>query len=108
MTRWVIRLGFINGAFVGMVPDHLKNQVHYIKTDENPGKPFDLNGLSGKDLKAYGQKFRSLSIAFIGSKTLKDMQSIANQSDKAHKEIGFVGEISAPKKLGLKLCQLTS
>jgi RHS repeat-associated protein len=98
-TTWVYNQ---NGALLGVVNDKMKNQVHFMNTEGNPGTPFDASGLNAKDSKALAKSFRSQSIAFMGSKTLKDMQSIANQSDKAHKEIAFVGEISATKEIRLK------
>jgi RHS repeat-associated protein len=98
-TTWVYNQ---NGVFCGVVNDKLKNQVHYINTEGDPGQPFDASGLSAKDAKALGKAFRDVSVAFIGSKTLSDMKSIANHSIKERVEIGFVGTIGKDKEIRLK------
>jgi len=97
-TTWVYNQ---NGVFSGVVNDKLKNQVHYIKTDQDPGKPFDASGLSAKEAKALGKAFRKESIAFIGSKTLADMRSISNKAIDGKVEVGFVGAIGKDKEIRL-------
>ncbi|HYM93331.1 MAG TPA: RHS repeat-associated core domain-containing protein [Chitinophagaceae bacterium] len=97
-TTWVYNR---NGTFCGVVNDKLKNQVHYIKTDGDPGKPFDASGLSKKDAKALGKAFRDASFAFVGSKTVADMKSIVGKSVDAKVEIAFVGVIGKDKEIRL-------
>ena len=69
-----------NGVAFGVVPDKMKNQVHYIQTDGDPQKQFSTKGLSKKEINALGKSFRQQSIAFIGSKTIADMHKITDQS----------------------------
>jgi len=97
-TTWVYNQ---NGVFCGVVNDKLKNQVHYIKTDGDPGKPFDASGLSKKDAKALGKAFRDVSVAFIGSNTMADMKSIVDKSVEAKVEIAFVGVVGKDKEIRL-------
>ncbi|MBS1918616.1 MAG: hypothetical protein JST17_00015 [Bacteroidetes bacterium] len=95
-TTWLYNQ---NGAYLGVVNDKLKNQVHYLKTDGDPGT---LINISGKEAKANAQAFRKASIAFIGSKTMSDMKSIVNHSVKEKVEIAFVGTIGEGKEIRLK------
>jgi RHS repeat-associated protein len=98
-TTWVYNT---NGVFCGVVNDKLKNQVHYIKTDADPGQPFDGSKFSAEDANAMGKQFRSVSVAFIGSKTISDMRSIVNKSVAAKVEVGFVGVVGNDKEIRLK------
>lgn len=66
--------------YLGIIPDKLKNQVHYKKTEGDPGQPINTEGLSEKQLKALGRSARESSYAFIGSKTVADMEKITKQS----------------------------
>ena len=97
-TTWVYNQ---NGNSLGVVPDRLKNQVHYIKTDGDPGQQINTKGLSRKELNALGKSFREKSIAFIGSKTISDMHKIDALSEKTNKEVVFVGTVGKDKEIRL-------
>jgi len=97
-TTWVYNQ---NGNSLGVVPDRLKNQVHYIKTDGDPSQQINTKGLSKKELNALGKSFREKSIAFIGSKTISDMHKIDAFSEKNNKEVGFVGIVGKDKEIRL-------
>ncbi|HEX7904919.1 MAG TPA: DUF6443 domain-containing protein [Chitinophagaceae bacterium] len=97
-TTWVYNQ---NGVFCGVVNDKLKNQIHFINTEGDPGTPFDASSLSAKDAKALGKAFRGASFAFVGSKTVADMEKIAGDADKKGFELGFVANISESKEIRL-------
>ncbi len=97
-TTWVYNQ---NGVYCGVVNDKLKNQINFIKTDGDPGAAFDASGLSAKDAKALGKAFRDVSFAFVGSKTVADMEKIAKDADKKGFELGFVANISDSKEIRL-------
>ena len=99
-TTWVYNQ---NGVFCGVVNDRLKNQVDYVSTEADPGKPFDVSKLSAKEAKALGQKIREVSIAFIGVNTVSDMKSIAKLAMGKQKEIGFVGTVGKDKEIRLNI-----
>jgi RHS repeat-associated protein len=97
-TTWVYNQ---NGISLGVVPDKLKNQVHYIQTDGDPQKQFSTKGLNKKEINALGKSFRQQSIAYIGSKTIADMHKINALSEKINKEVGFVGVVGKDKEIRL-------
>jgi len=97
-TTWVYNQ---KGVSVGVVPDKLKNQVHYIQTDGDPQKQFSTKGLSKKEIQQLGKSFRQKSIAFIGGKTIADMHKITNQSLALKREVGFVGTVGKDKEIRL-------
>jgi len=98
-----------NGVLLGVIPDKLKNQVHFLKTEGDPGKQIETKGLSKKELKALGRSFRQNSFAFIGSKTVAEMQKIARKAESigsGHfgmngREISFVGTVGPDKQIHL-------
>ncbi|MEJ0101410.1 MAG: DUF6443 domain-containing protein [Bacteroidota bacterium] len=91
-----------NGTYLGTVNDKLKNQVHFLSTDHEPGQPINTSGLSKKQLNALGRSFRNVSIAFMGSKTAADMKSIVDKAVAAKAEIGFVGTVGKDKEIRLQ------
>jgi hypothetical protein len=97
-TTWLYNQ---NGTYLGVVPDKLKNQVHYMNTEGDPGQKINTNGLSKKELNNLGKSFRGHSIAFIGSKTIADMRKIDAKSESKGVEVGFVGAIGKDKEIRL-------
>lgn len=86
---------------LGVVPDRMKNQVHFMKTDGDPRQQFTTQGMSKKEIKKLGMGFREKSFAFMGSKTAADMQKITDKSVALKQEIGFVGTIGKDKEIRL-------
>ncbi|MBN9382079.1 MAG: hypothetical protein J0H74_15025 [Chitinophagaceae bacterium] len=97
-TTWVYNQ---NGVALGVVPDKLKNQVHYVQTDGDPEKQFSTKGMSKKEIQQLGKSFREQSFAFIGGKTVADMHKITDQSVALKREVGFVGTIGKDKEIRL-------
>jgi hypothetical protein len=92
-----------NGVLLGVIPDKLKNQVHFLKTEGDPGQQINTKGLSKKELNALDRSFRQQSFAFIGTKTVSDMKKIVNQTESLNPrvEISFVGKVGADKEIRL-------
>ena len=98
-TTWLYNQ---NGVFMGVINNKKsENQVHFIKTDGDPGQVVNFDKFSKKDQRAYEKKFREVSIAFLGSKTAAEMKSIVDKSVRAGVEIGFVGVIGEGKQISL-------
>ncbi|RTL58231.1 MAG: hypothetical protein EKK37_07790 [Sphingobacteriales bacterium] len=97
-TTWLYNQ---NGIYLGLVPDKLKNQVHYMKTEGDPGAQINTKGLSKKEINELGKSFRQNSIAFIGNKTVSDMRKINAQSMSLNREVGFVGNVGKDKEIRL-------
>ena len=104
-TTWVYNQ---KGVMLGMIPDHLKNQVHYMKGEDGKNGQIDTKGLSAKEIKDLAKSYRSSSMAFMGSKTKSDMQSIIKKSLDARKEVSFVGSIGADREIRLKSLPILS
>jgi len=98
-TTWVFGT---KGQYLGTVNDKLKNQVHFVNNDNSKASSFDASKLSAKDAKVLAQTIRSSSIAFIGSKTVASMKSIAAKSDAVGKEIAFTATVGKDREIILK------
>ena len=46
-----------NGTLLGVIPDKMKNEVHFMNTDGDPGSQFSTKGLSKKRNKCLRKKF---------------------------------------------------
>jgi RHS repeat-associated protein len=98
-----------NGVLLGVIPDKLKNQVHFLKTEGDPGQQVNTKGLSKKELNALGKSFRQNSFAFIGNKTVSEMQKLAQKAESLGpgafgmmgKELTFVGTVGPDKQIHL-------
>lgn len=90
-----------NGVNIGMIPDALENQVHYMHTNVDPDKPLNFEGMSKRRLKRLGRFARRYSVAFLGKNSVSDMKRIINKSIKSKVEIGFVGKIGDNKEIRL-------
>jgi RHS repeat-associated protein len=97
-TTWLYNQ---NGVNLGVIPDNLKNQVHFMETEGDAGTQISTKGLSKKEINNIGKTFRQNSIAFIGSKTASKMREITDQAVSNKKEIGFVGTIGKDKEIRL-------
>jgi RHS repeat-associated protein len=97
-TTWVFG---IKGQYLGTVNDKLKNQVHFLNSNNAKAAPFDASKLSAKDAKNLAKSIRSSSIAFMGSKTASDIKSIAAKSVTMNKELGFVGSVGQDREIRL-------
>lgn len=95
-TTWVF--GII-GQYLGTINDNLPNQIHFMDNDNPNAKPFSENNFTTKKLNKLAQALRAKSKAFIGAKTASDLRSISDQSDKAGKEIAFIGSIGDDREI---------
>lgn len=102
-TTWVYNT---NGAYLGVVNDKLKNQVHFMSNgNNNNAAPFDASKLTAKEAKQLAREFRMNSVAFIGSSTMADMKRIVDKAEALNNgkgvELGFVGIVSDTKEIRL-------
>ncbi len=88
------------GNFLGVIYDNLENQVHFLG-HEGGATPFDASGLSAEDAVTLAKDFRGRSEAFMGSKTLADMNSIKDGAVKDNKEVLFTGTVGEDKEIRL-------
>jgi hypothetical protein len=70
-----------NVVLLGVIADKLKNQVHFLKTEGDPGQQINTKDLSKKELNALGRSFRQNSFAFIGNKTIAKMQELVKKAE---------------------------
>lgn len=84
----------INGQTVGkLISDGLPNQVHFVKNSiERNEKDSDVD---------YAKRVRASSVAFIGSNTGRDMQTISEMSNNLGVEVGFVGVVGEDREIRL-------
>jgi len=95
-TTWVYGK---DGGLIVTINDKLKNQTHFMGYNYS-GTPA-YQPYSGKNANKIAREWRKSSIAFIGSKTVGDMQSIIKQSIKEKVEVGFVGVVGKDREIRL-------